>query len=104
MATSLIGPLLVDRALAAAPVPRPPQPIRASLIVLSSPACTCGTATPASAETAATRPVSLRNARRDVPPFGSVMEELLRRVDQGFGRARRASRPGGRHGPVGRMS
>ncbi len=30
MATSLIGPLWVARALAAAPVPRPPQPIRAT--------------------------------------------------------------------------
>ena len=28
MATSLIGPFLTDRALAAAPVPRPPQPMR----------------------------------------------------------------------------
>ena len=36
MATSLIGPLLVDSASAAAPVPRPPQPTRASWIVLFS--------------------------------------------------------------------
>ena len=40
MATSLIGPLLVDSALPAAPVPRPPQPTRATWIVLSSPAWT----------------------------------------------------------------
>ena len=66
MATSLIGPLLVARALAAAPVPRPPQPTRATWIVLSSPAWTDGTATPARAEAAATWPVVLRKSRRDV--------------------------------------
>ena len=60
MATSLIGPpaaepgaLFVpesspstsppaDMALATAPLPRPPQPIKASRMVLSSPAWTCG--------------------------------------------------------------
>ena len=36
-------------ALRAAPVPRPPQPIRATSIVLFSPACTAGIETPARA-------------------------------------------------------
>ncbi len=40
-------------ALATAPLPRPPQPIKASRMVLSSPASTCGMATPAKAEAAA---------------------------------------------------
>ena len=70
MATSLTGPCLTDMALAAAPVPRPPQPIRATWIVLSSAAWTRGTAMPASAEAAATRPVFFRNSRRDVLLFG----------------------------------
>ncbi len=74
MATSLIGPLLVASALAAAPVPRPPQPISATRIVLSSPAWTNGAENPASDVAAATVPVVLRNSRRDVPPLGSVME------------------------------
>ena len=65
MATSLIGPFLTDRALAAAPVPRPPQPIKATWIVLFSAAWTCGMATPARAEAAAIRPVFFRNSRRD---------------------------------------
>src|SRR3954465_12332367 len=75
MATSLIGPwFLVARALSAAPVPRPPQPTSATWIVLSSPAWTAGTATPARAEVAATAPVVFRKSRRDVEGFGSVME------------------------------
>ena len=57
MATSLIGPFLTDRALAAAPVPRPPQPIRATWIVLFSAAWTCGITPAARAEAAAIRPV-----------------------------------------------
>ena len=63
MATSLIGPLVVDRASAAAPVPRPPQPTRASWIVLFSAAWTCGTCRQRS-DAAATRPVFFRNSRR----------------------------------------
>ena len=61
------------RALAAAPVPRPPQPTRATWIVLSSAAWTAGTATPARAEAAATWPVVLRKSRRDALGFDSVM-------------------------------
>ena len=38
IATSLIGPFLTDSALEAAPVPRPPQPTRATLMVFFSPA------------------------------------------------------------------
>ena len=48
-----------------------PPPIRASLIVLDSAACTCGTATAAKAEAPATRPESLRNSRRDLLVFMS---------------------------------
>ncbi len=73
MATSLIGPCVVDRALPAAPVPRPPQPTRATRIVLSSAAWTDGTATPARADAVATAPVVSRNCRRDAFGFGSVM-------------------------------
>src|SRR5215471_6711765 len=68
IATSLIGPPFVDSACVAAPVPRPPQPIRP---ILSSsprapPTCTEANADsdgarPAPAETAAAR---LRNERR----------------------------------------
>src|SRR5438045_8686323 len=67
MATSLIGPIFeVANAFAAAPVPRPPQPIKASWRVLSSAAWTCGMAIPAKAEAAAIRPVVFRNSRREV--------------------------------------
>ena len=52
-ATSLMGGPVTDKALCAAPVPRPPQPMRATWIVLSSAAWTKGILTPASAETAA---------------------------------------------------
>ena len=87
MATSLTGPpdaafsspsgrkLLsitsppADMALATAPLPRPPQPIRASRMVLSSPAWTCGMATPARAEAAAIRAVFFRNSRRGCALF-----------------------------------
>src|SRR4051794_7123532 len=73
MATSLIGPCFVARALAAAPVPRPPQPTRATRIVLSSAAWTAGTTTPERAEAAATVPPVLRKSRRVALGFGSVM-------------------------------
>ena len=54
MATSLMGPL-VRSAFSAAPVPRPPQPTRATRISFSSAACTNGTDRPAKA-VAATEP------------------------------------------------
>ena len=73
MATSLIGPCLVSSALAAAPVPRPPQPTRATWIVLFSAACTEGIVTPARAEAVATVPVVLRKSRRDSLGIESVM-------------------------------
>src|SRR5262249_39710211 len=73
MATSLTGPWVVERALPAAPVPRPPQPTRATWIVLFSAAWTDGIATPASAEPAAARPVGSRDVGRVLPGFGSVM-------------------------------
>src|SRR4051812_24100777 len=72
IATSLIGPCLVASALAAAPVPRPPQPTRATRIVLSSAAWTDGTATPARADAAATWPVVFRKSRRDADGFAGV--------------------------------
>ena len=65
-----------DMALATAPHPRPPQPIRARRMVLFSPAWTCGMATPARAEAAATRAVVLRNSRRGVLLVVSLMVSL----------------------------
>src|ERR1035438_1616142 len=65
MATSLTGPRLTERALAAAPPPRPPQPIRATWIRSLPAAWTAGMATLAKAETAANLPVFLMNSRRD---------------------------------------
>src|SRR5689334_8146510 len=69
MATSWVGPLRADRALTAAPVPRPPQPTRAMRIVLFSAACTFGTLMPANADTAATVPDFFMTSRRDMPFF-----------------------------------
>src|SRR5439155_8007897 len=66
MATSLIGPFLTDRAFSPAPVPRPPQPIRATWMVLLSAACTCGTASPARAEATAAWLDFAINSRRDM--------------------------------------
>ena len=66
MTVSLTGPPGASKALTAAPLPRPPQPIKASRMVLSSAACTRGIATPASAEAAASFPPRSRNSRRDV--------------------------------------
>src|SRR5437588_6091522 len=66
-----MGPLLVERALPAAPPPRPPQPTKATWTVLFPAAWTCGMATPANAETAANRPVFLRNSRRELSRFDS---------------------------------
>src|SRR3954471_8438879 len=73
MATSLMGPLVVCRALAAAPVPRPPQPTRATRIVLFSPAWTSGTAVCEKAVAAATMPPVFRKSRREGEVWGSVM-------------------------------
>src|SRR3984957_20140346 len=65
MATSLMGPLLVDSALTAAPVPRPPQPTRATWIRSVPAAWTEGMATLARADAAARRPVFWNNSRRE---------------------------------------
>src|SRR2546421_4769296 len=81
MATSLIGPCWVERASPAAPVPRPPQPTRATRIVLSSAAWTDGTATPARADAPATWPVVLRKLCRDVDGWGSVIGDGSRGRD-----------------------
>src|SRR5438445_9092498 len=69
MATSLMGPSLTERALTAAPVPRPPQPTRATWIVLFSPACTDGSAMPAKADAAVIAPDFFIISRRDKPLF-----------------------------------
>jgi len=66
-ATTFSGPAVVASALTTAPPPRPPQPISARRMVLSSAANTCGTFTPASAEAAMTAEVVLRNERRPMP-------------------------------------
>ena len=65
MAWSFTGPPEALKASTAAPLPRPPQPINARRIVLSSAACTRGMATPASAAPAATVPLHCRNSRRE---------------------------------------
>ena len=81
MATSLAGPPLAVRALATAPVPRPPHPTSAMRIVLFSAACTWGNANPANADTAAIVPVLLRKLRRDVRrSLLSFMAGVLRKV------------------------
>ncbi len=69
MATSLTGPWLEFMALATAPFPRPPQPISARRIVLSSAAWTLGIVAPASVTPAAMLPVWAKKLRRD-RPFG----------------------------------
>ena len=54
-------------ALPTAPLPRPPQPIRARRIVLFSPAWTRGIPTLSRADPAAAAPVHRKNSRREVP-------------------------------------
>src|SRR5438094_169280 len=78
IATSLVGPLWVDRALLAAPVPLPPQPTRASWMVLFSPAWTCDSVMPARADATAIRPDSFITSRRDRPLFIGWFTEFLR--------------------------
>src|SRR5437868_2466210 len=79
MATSLQGPFLELSALPTAPVPRPPQPTRASWMVLLSPAWTKGTATPARVEAAATTPAVFSTSRRDRPVFSDEFTEASSR-------------------------
>ena len=80
MATSLIGPFLTLRASAAAPVPRPPQPTRATRIVLSSAAWTHGAVAETIVVAAANRPVCLKNSRRVVSSAnGWFMDHLYRK-------------------------
>src|SRR5208337_3671286 len=66
MATNFTGPRLTESALAAAPPPRPPQPIRAIWIRSLPAAWTAGMATLAKAETAANLPAVSMNLRRVV--------------------------------------
>src|SRR5437879_1132636 len=80
MATSRVGPLVVDRASPMAPVPRPPQPTRASWMVLFSAAWTLGIRTPARADAAAIWPDVFSISRRDRPLFVVLLTtELLPR-------------------------
>src|SRR3990172_1955236 len=65
MATSLTGPFLTDIASEAAPEPRPPQPIKATLIVLLCAAYMRGAAAATKADAAAIRPASFKNSRRE---------------------------------------
>src|SRR5215475_6722897 len=75
MAVSRVGPCRVERALATAPVPRPPQPTSAMFTTPDSPACTCGKTMPANADAAATLPVVFIMSRRDTPFFLSVIRK-----------------------------
>src|SRR4051812_25393105 len=88
MATSWVRPELTLMALPAAPVPRPPQPTRASLTVSLPPAWTCGSATPASAVAAE----ALTTSRRDQPGFllfmGTPGRECKRETPPRRGRER----------------
>src|SRR2546427_61514 len=59
-----MGPVLVERACAAAPVPLPPQPTNATWISSLPWACAGGRLTPANADAAAAPPVALMNCRR----------------------------------------
>src|SRR5439155_19249178 len=64
IATSFTGPAAVERPLTSAPHPRPPQPVNARRIVLSSAAKTFGMLTPANDDAAAIAEPFLRNSRR----------------------------------------
>ena len=64
MACSFTWPPVVEKASATAPVPRPPQPTRASLIVSEPAAWQWGTAAPARAPAAVAAAVVRRNSRR----------------------------------------
>src|SRR5262249_31583851 len=104
IATSLIGPLLVDRALTAAPVPRPPQPTRATWIVLFSPAWTCGIATPARADATAIWPDFFISSRRDRPLLVVLFMDFLywlvgTRIRQAFIQFLRSGAKVNRSGP-----
>src|SRR5947209_18763611 len=77
MATSLIGPSLTERAFAAAPVPRPPQPTRATWMVLFSPAYTDGIAMPARADSTVMAPDCFIISRRDKPLFVGLLTTEL---------------------------
>src|SRR5437764_992308 len=89
MATSLMGPLwLVESAFVAAPVPRPPQPTKATWTMSVPAAWTEGMTMLASADAAASRPVFWNNSRREeVGWIASLMVGLRLLV----GRAPRSS-------------
>src|SRR5713226_7636737 len=81
MATSLVGPVLTDKELLAAPPPRPPHPIRATDIVSPPAAWTCGIIMPAKADAAADAaailPEVFSNSRRDMLLWNVLTNLLL---------------------------
>ncbi len=92
MATSL-APESAVRACSAAPVPRPPQPTRPTLIVLLPAAWTRGTVKPVETAAAAAAPTTvavepLRNSRREADEDDTVVGSLgalrLRSVSHGW--------------------
>src|SRR3954447_25558967 len=95
IATSLTGPWWVDSASPAAPVPRPPQPTRAMLMVLLSPAYRPDRPKPAAT---ARPPVAFRASRRVGATVGSLLMGSFRREPVWGGRT--TGRGGG--GGVGR--
>src|SRR4051794_38860880 len=76
MATSLVWVTLERRASIAAPVPRPPQPTRATWVGLLLAAKTLGAARPTSALAAATWPTRLPKSRRERPVVGRLFMRL----------------------------
>src|SRR5271157_3131067 len=95
MATSLIGPLFVASALAAAPVPRPPQPTRAIWIVWFSPACTAGMAPRQGRRRNGPSRAPQKFTPRRTWPLGDVHEFLLRRMRASAKRAETRKRNAG---------
>src|SRR5258708_10742546 len=76
MATSFVGPLVVESAFSAAPRSRAPQPTSARLPVLLSPAYIRGSTMFARAVAAATLPVVLRSSRRVSAEFTESLMEI----------------------------
>src|SRR5258707_13506326 len=93
MATSFVGPLVVESAFSAAPLPRPPQPTSARLTVLLSPAYIRGSTMFARAVAAATLPVVLRSSRRVSAEFTESLMEITS-ARRGIGFAEQAGKEG----------
>src|SRR6476659_6396666 len=78
-----IGPLLVERALTAAPLPRPPQPTRATWISSLPLRWTSGSLNPERADAAATPPAACKNCRREGCGLFSVLMVDLGQTNTG---------------------